>query len=170
MQEQIGKVTIQYREEEILLQTEALEDARIRELLAEGYDCRQQQAQAFFQYSFHFFVSPSRENARPLLLQNRLKRLSSSLYHKHIPIRNKKRPAAARRFLHIAFHPNQSCRYNCRQTECFGSVRRPRNCLGTPSTGRPAPKWARTDHRQYFLSSFHPAFPCCTRRPTERYR
>ena len=31
MQEQIGKVTIQYREEEILLQTEALEDARIRE-------------------------------------------------------------------------------------------------------------------------------------------
>ena len=132
--------------------------------------CRQQQAQAFFQYSFHFFVSPSRENARPLLLQNRLKRLSSSLYHKHIPIRNKKRPAAARRFLHIAFHPNQSRRYNCRQTECFGSVRRPRNCLGTPSTGRPAPKWARTDHRQYFLSSFHPAFPCCTRRPTERYR
>ena len=44
MQEQIGKVTIQYREEEILLQTEALEDARIRELLAEGYDCRQQQS------------------------------------------------------------------------------------------------------------------------------
>ena len=40
MQEQIGKVTIQYREEEILLQTEALEDARIRELLAEGYDGR----------------------------------------------------------------------------------------------------------------------------------
>ena len=35
MQEQIGKVTIQYREEEILLQTEALEDARIRELLTE---------------------------------------------------------------------------------------------------------------------------------------
>ena len=44
MQEQIGKVTIQYREEEIFLQTEALEDARIRELLAEGYDCRQQQS------------------------------------------------------------------------------------------------------------------------------
>lgn len=44
MQEQIGKVTIQYREEEILLQTEALEDARIWELLAEGYDCRQQQS------------------------------------------------------------------------------------------------------------------------------
>lgn len=44
MQEQIGKVTIQYREEEILLQTEALEDARIRELLTEGYDCRQQQS------------------------------------------------------------------------------------------------------------------------------
>lgn len=33
-----------------------------------------------------------------MLLQNPLKRLSSSLYHKHIPIRNKKRPAAARRF------------------------------------------------------------------------
>ena len=33
-----------------------------------------------------------------MLLQNRLKRVSSSLYHKHIPIRNKKRPAAARRF------------------------------------------------------------------------
>ena len=44
MQEQIGKVTIQYREEETSLQTEAPEDARIRELLAEGYDCRLQQS------------------------------------------------------------------------------------------------------------------------------